>query len=186
MTRQVFTFLVALAFASGGFSQAPPSPLNYKTKALDGKTLDLAQFQGKVILVVNVASECGYTGQYKGLQQLHDKFAKNGLVVLGVPSNEFGAQEPSSDQEIGKFCKSNYGVTFPMLAKQTIKGAKGAPLYQALASKELNPKFGGEVQWNFTKFLLGRDGKVAGRFEPGVEPDDAELNQAIAQALKAK
>jgi glutathione peroxidase len=130
-----------------------PAVLNFKMKALDGKETDLSQYQGKVVLFVNVASECGYTPQYKGLQQLHDKYAKDGLVIVGVPANEFGAQEPGTDKEIAAFCATNYGVKFPMLSKVVVKGAGICPLYKYLTSKETDPKFGGDIEWNFTKFL---------------------------------
>jgi glutathione peroxidase len=159
-----------------------PDVLNFKMKALDGKEVDLAKFQGKVVLIVNVASECGYTPQYKGLQELYDKYGKDGFVILGVPANEFGGQEPGSDEEIGKFCKSKYGVTFPMTSKVVVKGAGICPLYQYLTSKDTNPKFAGDVKWNFTKFLVGKDGQVIERFEPKVEPKD--IAPAVEGELK--
>ncbi len=160
------------------------TPLNYKTKTLDGKELDLSTLKGKVVLVVNVASACGYTSQYKGMQGIYEKFGKDGFVVLGVPSNEFGGQEPGSNDEIAKFCKTNYGVTFPVLEKQMVKGAGASPLYKHLTSKETNPKSAGDVKWNFTKFLIGKNGEVLGRFESDVELEDAGLVGAIQTALK--
>lgn len=161
-------------------------PLNFTLKGIDGKDVDLSQYKGKVVLLVNVASECGYTPQYKGLQELQDKFAKDGLVVIGVPSNEFGQQEPGSNAEILKFCQTNYKVTFPLLAKVVVKGDGQAPLYRYLTSKESNPKFAGDVGWNFEKFLIGRDGKVVGRFKSGVEPTSDELVSGVRAALDAK
>ena len=158
--------------------------LSFKMKALDGKDLDLGQFRGKVVLIVNVASKCGYTPQYKGLQALHDAYADKGLVVLGVPANEFGDQEPGSDGEIAEFCKVNYGVKFPMLSKVVVKGDGQTPLYKFLTSKDTNPKFAGDIKWNFTKFLVGRDGKVVARFEPGVKPESQEMAKAIEAELK--
>jgi glutathione peroxidase len=163
-----------------------PAVLNFKMKTLDGKETDLSQYQGKVVLFVNVASQCGYTPQYKGLQQLHDKYAKDGLVIIGVPANEFGAQEPGTDQEIATFCSTNYGVKFPMLSKVVVKGAGICPLYKYLTSKETNPKLGGEIQWNFTKFLIARAGTIVNRFEPDVEPESAEMTKAIEAELKKK
>lgn len=160
-------------------------PLDFKMTGIDGKEVDLAQYKGKVVLLVNVASQCGYTPQYKGLQTLYEKYEKAGLVVIGVPSNDFGQQEPGSNEEIVKFCKTNYRVTFPMLAKVAVKGEGKVPLYRHLTSKESNPKFGGdEIRWNFEKFLIGRNGEVAGRFKSGVEPDSDELVKAIATELE--
>jgi glutathione peroxidase len=129
-----------------------PPVLNYNMRGLDGKFIDLAQFQGKVVLFVNVASKCGYTPQYKGLQKLYDQYKKDGLVIVGVPANEFGGQEPGSDAQIAEFCTKEYGVTFPMLSKVVVKGEDITPLYKTLTSKETNPKYAGEITWNFTKF----------------------------------
>ena len=147
------------------------SVLNFKMKSLDGKDVDLSKYRGKVVLFVNVASKCGYTKQYKGLQELHDKYAKAGLAVVGVPANEFGSQEPGSDADIAQFCESKYNVKFDMLSKVVVKGEGISPLYKYLTSKETDPKFAGDIKWNFTKFLVSRDGEVVARFEPRVEPD---------------
>lgn len=175
----------ASAHAEEKKGEVPPV-LKFKMKGLDGKDVDLSRYQGKVLLIVNVASECGYTPQYKGLQALHDKYASAGLVVLGVPSNEFGKQEPGSNEDIAKFCSKNYGVKFDMLAKVVIKGEGQVPLYKHLTSKETNPKSGGDVKWNFTKFLIGRNGEVVKRFEPDVEPDADALTSTIEAELKKK
>jgi glutathione peroxidase len=156
--------------------------LNFTMKSLDGKDTNLAQFQGKVVLIVNVASKCGYTKQYKGLEDLHEKYGKDGLVVLGVPANEFGRQEPGSNEQIAEFCKSTFGVQFPMLAKVVVKGPGICPLYQHLTSKETNPKSAGDIKWNFTKFLVGRNGEILSRFEPKVTPE--EMTKDIETALK--
>jgi glutathione peroxidase len=162
-------------------------PLDHKMTGIDGKEVDLAQYKGKVVLLVNVASECGYTPQYRGLQELYDKYEKAGLVIIGVPSNDFGRQEPGTNEEILSFCRTNYKVTFPLLAKVTVKGANKVPLYQYLTSKETNPKFGGdEVRWNFEKFLIGRNGEVVGRFRSSVEPNSDELVNAIRAELDKK
>jgi glutathione peroxidase len=160
--------------------------LNFKMKGLDGKDVDLSKYQGKVVLIVNVASKCGYTPQYKGLQGLHERFEKQGLVVLGVPANEFGRQEPGSNEEIAEFCKTKYAVTFPMLEKVVVKGDGTVPLYKHLTSKETDPKHGGDIQWNFTKFLISRDGEIVGRFEPKVKPESEELTKAIERELGNK
>ena len=160
--------------------------LNFKMKCLDGKDMDLSQYQGKVVLIVNVASQCGYTPQYKGLQQIYDKYKDEGLVVLGVPANEFGRQEPGTNEEIAKFCESKYGVTFPMTQKVVVKGRGMTPLYQYLTSKETDPKFGGDIKWNFTKFLVGRNGEVVSRFEPKVTPESKEMTEAVEAELKKK
>jgi glutathione peroxidase len=160
--------------------------LNFKMKSLDGQDVDLARYQGKVILIVNTASLCGYTPQYKGLEALHEKYSDQGLVVLGVPSNDFGRQEPGSAQEIAQFCSKNYGVKFDMLSKVAVKGVEQVPLYRFLTSKETDPKFAGPIKWNFTKFLIGRDGQIVNRFESNVKPEDPEVIQAIEGELAKK
>jgi glutathione peroxidase len=161
-------------------------PLDFKMKGIDGKEVDLAQYKGKVVLFVNVASACGYTPQYKGLQALYEKHKDDGLVVVGVPANEFGAQEPGTDEEIQKFCSTKYSVTFPMLSKVVVKGDGIAPLYKHLTSKDTNGKYAGDITWNFEKFLVNRKGDVVGRYEPGVKPDSDELTKAVAAELAKK
>jgi glutathione peroxidase len=150
----------------------------FTLKTIDGQPAPLKQYQGKVVLIVNVASRCGYTPQYEGLEKLYRKYKDRGFVILGVPANNFGGQEPGTDAEIKEFCTRNYGVTFPMMSKVSVKGADMTPLYQFLTSAA-----GGDVKWNFTKFLVGKDGKVIARFEPGVKPESAELAAAIEKAL---
>jgi glutathione peroxidase len=157
---------------------------DFTMKTLDGKQVPLASFRGKVMLVVNVASQCGYTYQYEGLQALYAKYKDRGLVLTGFPANNFGGQEPGSDAEIGAFCTSKFGVTFPMFSKISVKGSDKAPLYQFLTDPKANPKTGGEIQWNFTKFLVDRNGKVIQRFEPAVEPNSREIEAAVEAALK--
>jgi len=183
LTKTLVTLIVALAMGallSTSSLADQGSPLTGKVKKIDGTEVDLGSYKGKVVLVVNVASRCGYTGQYAGLQKLYDSYKDKGLVVLGFPANEFGAQEPGTDAEIATFCSSKYGVTFDMFSKIVVKGAGKAPLYQALI-ESADPK--GEVGWNFEKFLIGRDGKVVGRYKSGVAPDDATLKAAIEAAL---
>jgi glutathione peroxidase len=160
--------------------------LNFKMKTIDGKDVDLSSYQGKVVLFVNVASKCGYTPQYEGLEKLHEKYGKDGLAIVGVPANEFGAQEPGTDEEIAKFCKSKYDVKFDMLSKVVVKGGGQCPLYKYLTEKETDPKFGGEIKWNFTKFLIGRNGEIVGRFEPAIKPESAEMTKAIEAELAKK
>lgn len=147
---------------------------------LDGTPLDRAELESKVILVVNVASRCGFTKQYAGLQKLHETFSKEGLVILGFPSNEFGGQEPGSPEEIAAFCSQNFGVTFPLLAKGQTKGPNAHPLFKFLTANHEPPK------WNFTKYLVGRDGQVIASFPSRVAPDDPELIRAIRAALDVK
>ena len=183
-------FLSALVSASilslpAGVDAADvPAALNFKMKGIDGKEIDLAKYKGKVVLFVNVASQCGYTDQYAGLQKLYAKHEKDGLVVIGVPANEFGQQEPGSNEEIAKFCEKNYKVTFPMLAKVVVQGKDICSLYAYLTSKASG--FAGDVGWNFEKFLIGRDGKVAGRFKSDVEPDAETFVKAIKIQLDKK
>jgi glutathione peroxidase len=147
-------------------------------KDIDGKDTSLAAYKGKVLLVVNVASQCGYTPQYEGLEALHRKFKDSGFAVLGFPCNDFGAQEPGSEAEIKQFCSSRFSVTFPMFSKLHVKGPEQHPLYAALTDG------GAPVKWNFGKFLLGKDGKILARYDSGTEPDDAKLIAAIESALK--
>jgi glutathione peroxidase len=166
-------------------ASAASSVHEFTLNALNGTPTPLANFKGKVMLVVNVASQCGYTPQYEGLQALYTKYKDQGLIIAGFPANNFGGQEPGTNDEIGAFCKSKYGVTFPMFAKISVKGSDQAPLYQFLTDKSANPKTGGEIKWNFTKFLVDRNGRVIQRFEPDVEPDSGQLVSAVEAALKA-
>lgn len=152
--------------------------------AADGKALDQGVIQGKVVLVVNVASFCTFTPQYADLQSLYERFRDEGLTVLGVPCNQFGGQEPGNDKEIRNFCESRYGVTFPILGKQEVNGATRSPLYSWLIGS--GPGGGRDVGWNFEKFLVGRDGKVLGRFPSHVEPDDPRVLAAIQMALATR
>ena len=154
--------------------------LNFTMDSLDGKPVNLSKYQGSVVLIVNVASACGYTPQYEGLQALHQKYASRGLRILGFPSNDFGGQEPGTNAEIGEFCKKNYGVEFDMFSKITVVGKNQAPLYRTLTT---TPGFSGNIEWNFEKFLLNRDGKVIARFKSPVEPLSAEMTKAIEAAL---
>lgn len=155
-----------------------------KVKDIDGKEQSLGAYKGKVLLVVNVASECGLTGQYAGLEDLHKKYKQKGFAVLGFPCNDFGGQEPGTEKEIKQFCQSRYQVTFPMFAKIKVAGPEKHALYEQLTGKD--SPFSGEVGWNFAKFLVGKDGKVLKRFDPDMEPDGEEITKAVQAALGAK
>src|ERR1700690_996219 len=165
---------------------AASSVHEFTLDALNGTPTPLANFKGKVMLLVNVASQCLYTYQYEGLQALYVKYKDQGLVVAGFPANNFGEQEPGSNAEIGAFCKSKFGVTFPMFSKISVAGRDKAPLYQFLTDKTVNPKTGGEIPWNFTKYLVDRNGRVLARFDAPVEPGSKELTSAIEGALASK
>ena len=158
--------------------------LEYTLNSIDGKPAPLAQYKGKVVLIVNVASFCGFTPQYEGLERVYEKYKGQGFVILGFPANNFGAQEPGTNEEIKTFCSRKYNVSFPMYSKISVKGEDKHPLYQFLTDKQANPSTGGEIQWNFTKFLVDRDGKVIARFEPNVTPESTGVTSAIEKALK--
>lgn len=159
------------------------SPLRYEMKDIDGNTVDLASCKGQVVMVVNTASKCGLTPQYEALQALYEKHREKGFVILAFPANNFGSQEPGTDSEIKEFCSLNFNVTFPLFSKISVKGEDIHPLYEYLTSEETNPGFAGEIAWNFTKFLLDREGRVIGRFEPRTTPDDPAVLQKIERAL---
>ncbi len=180
--------VVAVAQAA---EKSVPPVLNFKMNSLQGKEVDLSKYQGKVVLMVNVASRCGATPQYDQLQDLHDKYSEKGLSVLGFPCNQFGKQEPGSSEDIAKFCKDNYAVTFDMFDKIEVnddaeKGEEAVPLYRYLTSPESDPKFAGKIGWNFEKFLIGRSGEIVARFKTGVKPDAPEVIQAIEAELAKK
>ncbi len=153
-------------------------------KDINGKPASLKDYNGKVLLVVNVASKCGFTPQYEALEAMHRKYKDKGFSVLGFPCNDFGKQEPGSNEEIKQFCSSKFNVTFPMFDKLHVKGPEQHPLYAALTGKEA--AFPGDVKWNFGKFLIGKDGKILKRFDSKVTPDSPEMVQAIETALAAK
>ncbi len=149
---------------------------------IDGTETDFGRFKGEVVLVVNVASQCGFTPQYAGLEALHNKFRDQGFQVLGVPCNQFAGQEPGADAEIAEFCQRNFGVTFPLTAKTNVRGKDQHPLYEEL-TKFKNGILPGLVKWNFEKFLVNRDGEIIARFAPAVEPDAPEIIEAVQSAL---
>ena len=190
--KSVLTLIAGFAIAFSAAAEEKKGatkvsgPLNFKMKSIEGKDVDLTQYKGKVVLIVNVASKCGATPQYAGLEKLYEAHGKDGLVIIGVPANEFGKQEPGTDEEIAKFCESNYKVTFPMMSKVVVKGKGIAPLYEYLTSKDTDPDFAGPIGWNFEKFLISREGKVVGRFKTPVEPSDDKLVGAVKAELEKK
>lgn len=176
------SLLAVLAMAIPLF--AADSVYEFTPKSIEGAAAPLTAYKGKVLLMVNVASKCGYTPQYAGLESLHQRYKDRGLVVMGFPANNFGGQEPGTEAEIKTFCSRNYNVTFPLFSKISVAGDDKHPLYQYLTSKTSNPSTGGDVKWNFTKFLVGKDGKVVARFDSRVAPDAPELTAAIEKALR--
>ena len=163
--------------------KAAGSPLDFAVKDIDGKATDLSQFKGKVVMIVNVASKCGYTPQYKALEAMYEQYKDKGFVIVGFPANNFKFQEPGTDAEIKAFCTGKYNVSFPMMSKISVKGEDKAPVYKFLTEDPTAGSFGGDIKWNFTKFLVGRDGKVVARFEPKVKPDSAEVKDAVEKAI---
>lgn len=157
--------------------------LDVKLNAIDGRELDLSVYRGKVIVVVNTASQCGFTSQYKQLQKIHKKYHEQGLVVLGFPCNQFGEQEPGENEEIAKSCKEKYGVTFELFAKSNVNGDQRNKLYKSLCDQDVKPKGKGDVSWNFEKFIIGRDGHPVGRFASRVSPKDDEFVTLLKQEL---
>lgn len=165
-------------------SENTSSALDFTMKSIDGKEVDLSQYKGKVVLVVNVASECGLTPQYQQLQSLFEEHQDDGLVVLGFPCNQFGGQEPGTDAEVKQFCTEKYEVTFPMFSKIDVNGEDRAPLFQHLTTQELPPAGSGDIKWNFEKFLIDREGKAVARFGPRTKPDEKEVIATIKKALE--
>ena len=159
------------------------SVYDFSAQAIDGKTRTLADFKGKVLLVVNTASQCGFTPQYTGLEALHKKYADRGFAVLGFPSNQFGQQEPGPDTEIAAFCETSFGVTFPMFSKVDVNGTAAHPLFTYLTSEKKGLLGSEAIKWNFTKFLVGKDGAVIDRYAPTTKPED--LTEDIERALAA-
>jgi glutathione peroxidase len=164
----------------------PASVLGFTMKDIEGKDVPLSRFQGKVLLIVNTASQCGFTPQYQGLQEIYQKYKDQGFEVLAFPANEFGKQEPGTDEQIKEFCTANYKVSFPLFSKIVVKSEGIHPLYDYLTSKSTNPKFAGPIGWNFAKFLVNRKGEVIARFEPSARPESAEVTGAIEKALAEK
>lgn len=181
-----FLFLASLFTATAAFNpmHAAESLYDIPVKDIKGADTTLAAYRGKVLLIVNVASKCGYTKQYPGLEALYAKYKDQGLVVLGFPCNQFGGQEPGTEEEIAEFCTSKFDVKFPLFAKLEVNGPGRHPLYTALSGE--NAKFPGKIGWNFNKFLIGRDGQVIARYESKVAPESEDLIKAVEAALAAK
>ncbi|MBS1716185.1 MAG: glutathione peroxidase [Armatimonadetes bacterium] len=177
------TLLASLVMLPSIAMKAPETIYDFRMNDIDGHPVSLAKYRGKVLLVVNVASKCGFTPQYAGLESLYTNYRKAGLVVMGFPANEFHAQEPGTNPEIKQFCTMNYGVTFPLFSKIVVKGDGINPLYTWLLA---NADRHNDIEWNFTKFLIGRDGKVKARFMPNTKPDDPALMAAIQKELATK
>ena len=178
---------VALALVlcmAGTVMAAARSVYNFTLKSIDGKPVSLSEYHGKVLLLVNVASKCGFTPQYAALESLYEKYKDRGLVIVGIPANNFAGQEPGTNEEIKKFCSTKYNVSFPMMAKVSVLGDDKTPLYVFLTDKSVNPQIGGDIKWNFTKFLFDRNGKPVARFEPNVTPDSPQVVSAVESALK--
>lgn len=173
---------LALTLGAAAMAAESTALLSYTVKDIDGKEQALEQYRGKVVLVVNVASKCGLTPQYDGLEKLYQAYKDQGLVVIGFPANNFGGQEPGTEAEIKTFCTTKYNVTFPMMAKVSVKGGDIHPLFKQLVSES----GGADIEWNFGKFLIGRDGKLVKRISPRTAPDSDELKQAVAEALAVK
>ena len=205
MLRKAFAFAVAtgVAVAVGAAALAKPgdtkdvikeptrmaakgSALDFKVKTIDGKEQDLSAYKGKVVLMVNVASKCGLTPQYKGLEALYEKYKDQGFVIIGFPANNFGAQEPGTNEEIKQFCTAKYNVTFPMMSKISVKGEDKHPLYKFLTEGKAGEDFAGDIEWNFAKFLVDRNGNVIARFASKTTPDSPQLTAAIEKALAAE
>ncbi len=196
MSQDIFVIFSLIAMAVGMALAAgePPlaaagpavSVLDFTMESIDGQETPLRQFQGKVLLLVNTASKCGFTPQYKQLEEVYKRFKDQGLVILGFPANNFLWQEPGTNEEIKQFCLINYGVSFPMFAKISVAGKAIHPLYKFLVEKETDPQFAGKISWNFTKFLVDRKGNVVARFAPKQVPDDPLVIAAIEKALQEK
>ncbi len=172
----------AMVLGAGAASQ-PSSVLDFTVKANDGKSVDLNQYKGKVLLIVNTASKCGYTPQYEGLEKVYNQYKDKGFDILAFPANDFGHQEPGSNEQIREFCTSKYSVTFDLFEKIVVKGEGQAPLYQYLTGKETNPDFAGPIKWNFTKFLVSKEGKIVARYDSKVKPESEEVTGAIEKEL---
>jgi len=182
----VLVFSSAAIVSAQDAASKPKSVLDFHVKDIDGKDVDLARYKGKVLLIVNTASQCGYTPQYKDLQAIYEKYQGQGFEVLAFPANEFGAQEPGDNPEIKQFCSTRYSVTFPLFSKIVVKGQGIHPLYGFLTSEQTDPKFAGPIPWNFTKFLVDRKGQVIARFQPGDKPTSGKVSGEIEKALGEK
>jgi glutathione peroxidase len=176
-------FVAMILWTSTAFALSS-SVLDFTPLSIDGKPAPLSAYRGKVVMIVNVASKCGFTPQYAALEAIYRKYKDQGFVITGFPANNFMSQEPGTNAEIKSFCRNKYDVTFPMYSKMSVKGDDQAPLYKFLTDKSTDPSYGGDIKWNFTKFLVNRQGNVVARFEPATEPDSPEVTSVIESALK--
>ncbi len=181
--RKLILVLALLVACCGSLAAESKSIYDFTMKSIDGQPVSLGSYSGKVVLLVNVASKCGFTPQYAGLEAVYEKYKDRGLVIVGIPANNFGSQEPGTNDEIKKFCSNKYNVTFPMMSKVSVLGDDKTPLYSFLTAADTNPQFAGDIKWNFTKFLFDRSGKPVARFEPNVTPDSPQVTAAIEAAL---
>lgn len=184
---------IAIAYWYGMiFNPTPTKPVDaasvygFTMKDIDGNDVKLEKYKGSVVMIVNTASRCGYTPQYEGLQKIYERYKDRGFVVLGFPANNFMGQEPGTEKEIKEFCTLKYNVSFPMFSKISVTGSDQHPLYGYLTNKKTNPEFGGDISWNFNKFLVGRDGKIVARFGSKDKPEDPNLIEAIEKQLEAE
>jgi glutathione peroxidase len=177
------SLIMVLCLVCGSLAAQAKSVYDFTMRSIDGQQVSLKSYKGKVVLLVNVASKCGFTPQYAGLEALYEKYKDRGLVIVGIPANNFASQEPGTNEEIKKFCSTKYNVTFPMMSKVSVLGEDQTPLYAFLTDKSVNPQIGGDIKWNFTKFLFDRKGKPVARFEPAVTPDSPQVTAAIEGAL---
>jgi len=184
MRIAVFLAVAMVFISTAVYSETPASIHDFTMKTIKGEDVPLKNFAGKAVMIVNVASKCGMTPQYDELQKLYETYGEKGFVILGFPANNFANQEPGTNREIEQFCRLNYGVTFPMFGKISVKGKNIHPLYAYLTSKETNKKFAGDIQWNFTKFLFDENGQIINRFAPKTKPSSYEIVKAIEDALK--
>ncbi len=175
--------IAILCVAAATMAAQASSIYDFTMKSIDGQPVSLSSFHGKVVLLVNVASKCGFTPQYSALEALYEKYKDKGFVIVGVPANNFMSQEPGTDAEIKTFCTNKYNVTFPMMSKVSVLGEDKTPLYVYLTDAKTDPKYAGDIKWNFTKFLFDRNGNPVARFEPPVKPDSAEMSSAVEAAL---
>jgi glutathione peroxidase len=177
---------VSMLLLSVAATLAPAQAHNiydFTMNSIDGQPVSLKSYSGKVVMLVNVASKCGFTPQYAGLESLYEKYKDRGFLIVGVPANNFAQQEPGTNEEIKTFCSRKYNVSFPMMSKVSVLGEDKTPLYRYLTDKSSDPKFAGDIKWNFTKFLFDRNGNPLARFEPAVTPDSAEVQAAVESAL---
>jgi len=181
--RKLFLLVLFCAAACVSLSAQSKSIYDFTMKSIDGQPVNLGAYSGKVVLLVNVASKCGFTPQYAALEAVYEKYKDRGLVIVGIPANNFMSQEPGTDAEIKKFCSNKYNVGFPMMSKVSVLGDDKTPLYSFLTGADTDPKFAGDIKWNFTKFLFDRSGKPVARFEPATTPDSPEVTAAIEAAL---